>query len=105
MQLRFDILFSYHKISGDLDIAKDALIQISRRLRANAFDREGLMSAILPVFPYHPVSAEGLEGRHYDSRDDKRHGRGNTYAGGYGASDYAVGDSYGSYRSTQVFCL
>ncbi|KAI9396398.1 hypothetical protein POPTR_004G123400v4 [Populus trichocarpa] len=90
------------QISGDLDIAKDALIQISRRLRANAFDREGLMSAILPVFPYLPVSAEGLEGRHYDSRDDKRHGRGNTYAGGYGASDYAVGDSYGSYRSTQI---
>ncbi|KAL9354696.1 hypothetical protein Peur_052666 [Populus x canadensis] len=90
------------QISGDLDIAKDALIQISRRLRANAFDREGLMSAILPVFPYLPVSAEGSEGRHYDSRDGKRHGRGNTYAGGYGASDYAVGDSYGSYRSTQI---
>ncbi|KAG6741756.1 hypothetical protein POTOM_055035 [Populus tomentosa] len=91
-----------HKIAGDLDVAKDALIQIIRRLRANVFDREGAMSAILPVLPYLPVSAEGSEGLNYDSRDGKRHGRGSSYAGGYSSSDYASGDGYGSYGSSQI---
>ncbi|KAJ6860780.1 RNA-binding KH domain-containing protein RCF3 isoform X2 [Populus alba x Populus x berolinensis] len=90
------------QIAGDLDVAKDALIQISRRLRANVFDREGAMSAILPVLPYLPVSAEGSEGLNYDSRDGKRHGRGSSYAGGYSSSDYASGDGYGSYGSSQI---
>ena len=91
-----------HKIAGDLDVAKDALIQISQRLRANVFDREGAMSAILPVLPYLPVSADASEGLNYDSRDGKRHGRGSSYAGGYSSSDYASGDSYGNYGSAQV---
>jgi len=60
------------------------------------------MSAILPVLPYLPVSAEGSEGLNYDSRDGKRHGRGSSYAGGYSSSDYASGDGYGSYGSSQV---
>lgn len=93
-----------NQISGDLDIAKDALIQVVTRLRANLFDREGAVSAFLPVLPYLPVSAEGSDGLTYESRDGKRHGRGHSYAGGYGgSSDLAAADSYGTYGGSQVF--
>lgn len=71
------------QISGELDIAKDALVQVVMRLRANLFDREGSLPTMLPVLPYLPVS-EGSEGLNYDSRDSKRHGRGRSYSGGYG---------------------
>ncbi|XP_021812470.1 KH domain-containing protein HEN4 isoform X3 [Prunus avium] len=91
------------QISGDLDIAKDALIQVVTRLRANLFDREGAGSAFLPVLPYLPVSADGSDGPNYDSRDGKRHGRGHSYSAGYGgSSDFATNDSYGSYGGSQI---
>ncbi|KAF5457127.1 hypothetical protein F2P56_021256 [Juglans regia] len=91
------------QISGDLDIAKDALVQVVTRLRANLFDREGAVSAFLPVLPYLPVSAEGSDGLSYESRDSKRHGRGPSYSGGYGgSSDLAAADSYGSYGGSQI---
>ncbi|XP_041008297.1 KH domain-containing protein At4g18375-like [Juglans microcarpa x Juglans regia] len=91
------------QISGDLDIAKDALVQVVTRLRANLFDREGAVSAFLPVLPYLPVSAEGSDGLTYESRDSKRHGRGHSYSGGYGgSSDLAAADSYGSYGGSQI---
>ncbi|KAE8021709.1 hypothetical protein FH972_007577 [Carpinus fangiana] len=91
------------QIAGDLDVAKDALMQVVTRLRANLFDREGAMSTFLPVLPYLPVSADGSDGFNYESRDSKRHGRGHSYSGGYGgSSDMAGGDSYGSYGGSQI---
>ncbi|XP_048229902.1 KH domain-containing protein At4g18375 isoform X2 [Ricinus communis] len=90
------------QISGDLDVAKDALTHVSRRLRANAFDREGAVSTFLPVLPYLPVSADGSDSLNYDSRDSKRHGRGHSYSSGYGSSDYTAADSYGAYGSSQI---
>ncbi|XP_059449221.1 KH domain-containing protein HEN4 isoform X2 [Corylus avellana] len=91
------------QIAGDLDVAKDALMQVVTRLRANLFDREGAMSTFLPVLPYLPVSADGSDGFNYESRDNKRHGRGHSYSGGYGgSSDMAGGDSYGSYGGSQI---
>lgn len=95
------------QISGELDIAKDALVQVVMRLRANLFDREGSLPTMLPVLPYLPVS-EGSEGLNYDSRDSKRHGRGRSYSGGYGPpSDIGPSDGYGGgYGGSQVsFCL
>ncbi|CAN1162981.1 KH domain-containing protein At4g18375 [Linum perenne] len=89
-------------ISGDLDVAKDALIQVSQRLRANVFDREGATSAFLPVLPYVPVSADGPDNLHYDSRDGRRVGRGYSFSGGYSLSDYGSSDTYGSYSNSQV---
>lgn len=96
--------FFVDKVSGDLDVAKDAVVQVLTRLRANIFDREGAVSAFLPVLPYLPVSAEGSDGSNYDNRDVKRHGRGhNSYSSGYGgSSDLAAGDGFGSYGSPQV---
>lgn len=94
-----------NQISGDLDVAKDALIQVVTRLRANLFDREGAVSAFLPVLPYLPVSADGSDSLNYESRDSKRHGRVHSYSGGYGGtSDLAATDNYGSYGGSQVFC-
>lgn len=73
------------------------------RLRANLFDREGALSAILPVLPYLPLSADGSDSLSYDGRDGKRHGRGHSYSSGYGGfSDLAAGDGYGSYSGSQV---
>ncbi|KAJ8750010.1 hypothetical protein K2173_013925 [Erythroxylum novogranatense] len=90
------------QISGDLDVAKDALIQVSQRLRANVFDREGAVSTFLPVLPYLHVPADGSDGLNYDPRDGKRPGRGHSYSSGYGSSDYAANDTYGSYSSSQL---
>ncbi|TKY65165.1 KH domain-containing protein [Spatholobus suberectus] len=92
------------QISGDLDIAKDALVQTLTRLRANLFDKERAVSGFLPVLPYLPASVDGSDGLNYDSRDGKRHGRGgHSYSGGYGGStDLASGDGYGSYGNSQL---
>nr|KYP64647.1 KH domain-containing protein At4g18375 family [Cajanus cajan] len=92
------------QISGDLDVAKDALVQALTRLRANLFDKERAVSGFLPVLPYLPPSVDGSDGLNYDSRDGKRHGRGgHSYSGGYGgSSDLASGDGYGNYGNSQL---
>ncbi|OWM74760.1 hypothetical protein CDL15_Pgr004527 [Punica granatum] len=92
------------QISGDLEIAKDALVQVTTRLRANMFDREGAMSAFMPVLPYLPMPADGSDPLPYDSRESKRTARGHSYSsGGYGgSSELPISDSYGGYGSSQV---
>ncbi|XP_061349684.1 KH domain-containing protein At4g18375-like isoform X2 [Gastrolobium bilobum] len=91
------------QISGELDVAKDALVHVLTRLRANLFDREGAVSAFLPVLPYLPVSADGSDGLNYESRDGKRHGRGHSYSSAHGgSSDFSAGDAYESYGGSQL---
>ncbi|KAL3624021.1 hypothetical protein CASFOL_032837 [Castilleja foliolosa] len=86
------------QISGELDIAKDALIQVTSRLRANLFEKEGAVSTFLPVLPYLPMSAEGPERMEYESRDAKSHGRGYSSYSRYGGSaDSPPKESYGGY--------
>uniref|UniRef100_A0A7N0V215 K Homology domain-containing protein n=1 Tax=Kalanchoe fedtschenkoi TaxID=63787 RepID=A0A7N0V215_KALFE len=95
------------QISADLDVARDALIQIITRLRANLFDREGTVSTFLPVLPYLPGPPDNSDVSRYDSRDrdrdrdSKRHGRGGqSYPDPYGSSgDLHMADRYGSYGS------
>ncbi|KAK6129233.1 hypothetical protein DH2020_037063 [Rehmannia glutinosa] len=90
------------QISGDLDIAKDALIQVTSRLRANLFEKEGAVSAFLPVLPYLPMSADVSDSLKYESRDTKIRGRGYSYSGGYGgSSDLPPVDAYGGYGGHQ----
>ncbi|KAM7269823.1 hypothetical protein ACFE04_025320 [Oxalis oulophora] len=86
-------------ISGDLDVVKDALVQVATRLRTNFFDREGAVSTFLPVLPYLPMPASGSDGLKYESRDGSQHGR---YSSSYRSSDLAAGDSYGSYGGSVV---
>ncbi|XVF58298.1 hypothetical protein PTKIN_Ptkin07bG0053700 [Pterospermum kingtungense] len=89
-------------IAGELDVSKDALVQIASRLRANFFDREGAVSALVPVLPYVPVQTEGTDSLSYESRESKGHGCGHFNSGGYGFSDLAASDSYGDYGGHQV---
>ncbi|TYI63376.1 hypothetical protein E1A91_D09G014200v1 [Gossypium mustelinum] len=90
------------QIAGDLDVAKDALVQITTRLRANLFDREGAVNALVPVLPYLHVPTEGTDNLSYESREGKRHGRVHSFSGGYGSSDLSASDSYGSYGGLQI---
>ncbi|KAL1557157.1 RNA-binding KH domain-containing protein RCF3 [Salvia divinorum] len=91
------------QVSGDLDVAKDALIQVTSRLRANLFEKEGAVSTFLPVLPYLSMSADGSDSYKYESRDLKSCGRGGySYSGGYGVSgDLPPVDAYGGYGGLQ----
>lgn len=90
------------QISAELDLAKDALLQVTSRLRANLFEREGAMSTFVPVLPYLPVAPDVPDVSKYENRDSKGHGRGHSYSGGYNASsDLPANDGYGSYGGLQ----
>nr|GMD49896.1 KH domain-containing protein At4g18375-like [Ipomoea batatas]GMD56949.1 KH domain-containing protein At4g18375-like [Ipomoea batatas] len=83
-------------ISGDIDVSKDALLQVTSRLRANLFGREGAVSAYVPVLPYLPMSTD--TSNTYESKDARRHGLGHSYPGDYGGlSDLPRGDGYRRY--------
>ncbi|XP_042498949.1 RNA-binding KH domain-containing protein RCF3-like isoform X2 [Macadamia integrifolia] len=88
------------QISGDHDVARNALIQVTTRLKANFFEREGALSTFPPALSYLPMSADVTDGSKYGSRDSKSHGRGYSYSMGYGGSS-DVNDSYGSYSGSQ----
>jgi len=80
-------------------------VQVLTRLRANLFDKERSVSSLLPpVIAYLPASPDGADGYNYEGRDGRRHGRGGySYSDGYGgSSDFASGDGYGNYGSSQV---
>ncbi|XP_010258305.1 PREDICTED: KH domain-containing protein At4g18375-like isoform X2 [Nelumbo nucifera] len=90
------------QITGELDIARNALMHVTTRLKANFFEREGALTAFPPAFPYLPMSADVPDGSKYGSRDGKSHGRGySSYSLGYGSSDMAPSDSYGGYGGSQ----
>lgn len=64
------MMISALSISGDLDVAKDALIQVTSRLRAGLFYKEGQGSlpAFLPVLPYLPVSSDASVNLKYEKQ-------------------------------------
>ncbi|KAI4339588.1 hypothetical protein MLD38_024512 [Melastoma candidum] len=87
------------QISGDLDSAKDALIQVTTRLRANMFDKEGPSSSLMPIIPYLSMPPDGPEGLSHEPRDSRRHARGHSYSSAYGNSSSLTDDDHGVYRS------
>ncbi|OEL30902.1 hypothetical protein BAE44_0008079 [Dichanthelium oligosanthes] len=90
------------QISGGLDVARHALVQIATRLKANFFEREGALSAFPPVIPYHPLPAGVSDEPKYIGRDTKPVGH-YLYSSGFRASDDMIpSDSYGSYSSSQA---
>ncbi|KAF9626245.1 hypothetical protein IFM89_031372, partial [Coptis chinensis] len=92
------------QISGDLEVARNALVHVTTRLKANFFEREGAMpAAYAPAVPYYPMPLDVSDGSKYGSRDSKSHGGGySSYSGGYGgSSDVHLSDSYGSYGGSQ----
>ncbi|EAY90219.1 hypothetical protein EE612_017696 [Oryza sativa] len=91
------------QISGDLDVVRHALLQITTRLKANFFEREGALSGFPPVIPYHPLPVGVSEGPKYLGRDTKPLGHDYPYSSGYrGSDDISPIDSYASYGSSQV---
>ncbi|VFR02765.1 unnamed protein product [Cuscuta campestris] len=90
-------------ISGEPDVSKDALIQVTSRLRADLFEREGAVSAFATVPSYLPMPIDVSDSlTKYESRDSRMHGRGLSYSSGYNsASDLPCMDGYGSYSSFQ----
>ncbi|CAL9195580.1 unnamed protein product, partial [Musa hybrid cultivar] len=90
------------QISGDIDTARNALVQVTTRLKANFFERENALSSVPASIPFHPLPNDASEGSRYGSRDAKAHGRGFSYSGGYGSSsDLVTSDTYGSYGGSQ----
>ncbi|XP_002272287.2 RNA-binding KH domain-containing protein RCF3 isoform X2 [Vitis vinifera] len=89
------------QITGELNVASNALLQVTLRLKANLFEREGAIAAIPPTLPYLPMS-DMSDGSKYGSRDSQPRERGfSSYSGGYGSSDLAPSDRYGSYGGSQ----
>ncbi|KAK1312990.1 KH domain-containing protein [Acorus calamus] len=89
------------QISGDLEVTRNALLQVTTRLKANFFEREGALPAFAPPVPYLPMSTDVSEGSKYGGRE-RSHGRGySSYSGGYGASSDVPSPDYGMYPGPQ----
>ncbi|KAJ4845695.1 hypothetical protein Tsubulata_028776 [Turnera subulata] len=85
------------QITGSLEVASNALVQVILRLKANVFGRDGALTALPPTFPYIPMSMDVSDGPRYGIRDGQSRGRGYASStGGYGARDLAPTDNYGS---------
>lgn len=81
-------------------------MQVTSRLRANFFEKEGSMSSFVPVLPYLPMSTDS-DTLKYESRDTRRPARDHSYSAGYGGtSELPHADGFGSYGTLQVkFCF
>jgi poly(rC)-binding protein 2/3/4 len=78
-------------------------VEITTRLKANFFEREGALSGFPSVIPYHPLPASVSDEPRYLGRDSKPVGHGYLYSSGYRASDDMPPlDRYASYGSSQV---
>ncbi|CAL9054713.1 KH domain-containing protein At4g18375-like [Musa acuminata AAA Group] len=90
------------QICGELDIARNALIQVTTRLKANFFEREGALSAFPSSAPYHPLPMDAPDVARHGGRDNKLHGRTYSYSGAYGPSgDSFASNNYSSYGGSQ----
>ncbi|KAK3151751.1 hypothetical protein QOZ80_3AG0250040 [Eleusine coracana subsp. coracana] len=91
------------QISGDLDVARHALVQITTRLKANFFERESALAPFPPAIPYHPLPAVVSDEPKYLGRDTKPAGHGYLYSSGYRPSDDLIpADTYSNYSSSQA---
>ncbi|KAG5237267.1 hypothetical protein OIU76_012043 [Salix suchowensis] len=84
------------QITGSLEVASNALLQVILRLKANLFGRDGALTAFPPAMPYIPMSLDTSDGSKYGSRDSQSRGRGYSSSSGYGSRDGHPSDSYGS---------
>lgn len=83
------------QITGDMNAAKSALLQVAQRLRANALESD---VSSLP-FPH----SEAFEGQKYVNRDNRTRNQGySSYSSGYNTKNRPQTDSYGSYDDPQV---
>uniref|UniRef100_A0A2P2LSY0 K Homology domain-containing protein n=1 Tax=Rhizophora mucronata TaxID=61149 RepID=A0A2P2LSY0_RHIMU len=88
------------QITGSLDVASNALLQVILRLKANLFGRDGVLTAFPPAFPYVSISGDMLDSPKHGSQS---RGRGySSSSGGYGSRDLPSSDNYGSNGSPLV---
>ncbi|KAI3467323.1 hypothetical protein Pfo_023986 [Paulownia fortunei] len=91
------------QITGDLNAAKNALLQVMQRLRANIFETDGSSSAFPIPAPSLATSTEAFDGQKYVNRDNRTRNPGySTYSGGYSSKNLPPTDSYGSYDESQI---
>ncbi|KAK3027328.1 hypothetical protein RJ639_040420, partial [Escallonia herrerae] len=94
------------QITGDLNVAGSALLQVTMRLRANIFEMEGVLSAMPPAVPYVPMSVDMPDNSRYGNRDNQSRGRGySSSSGRYDSTELPPSDSYGSYSGSQVILI
>ncbi|XP_074589524.1 KH domain-containing protein At4g18375-like [Curcuma longa] len=91
------------QITGEIDVARNALVHVTTRLKANLFERDNTLSAHASSAPHHRFPADAYDGsKYFGGRDSKVHGRGFSYSGGYGTSrDLLPSDAYGDYGGSQ----
>ncbi|KAL3581834.1 hypothetical protein D5086_016166 [Populus alba] len=91
------------QITGSLEVASNALLQVILRLKANIFGRDGALTTFPPALPYIPVSLDTSDGPEYGSRDRQSRGRGySSSSSGYGSRDVNPSDNYGSNRGPLI---
>ncbi|XP_042462545.1 KH domain-containing protein HEN4-like [Zingiber officinale] len=92
------------QISGEIDIARNALVCVTTRLKANLFERrENTLSTHVSSAPHHRFPTDAYDGsKYYGGRDSKVHGRGFSDSKGYGTSrDLLPSDAFGDYGGSQ----
>ncbi|KAH6798484.1 RNA-binding KH domain-containing protein [Perilla frutescens var. frutescens] len=93
------------QITGELNAAKNALLQVTQRLRVNLFETDGSSSAFPMPSPVPSLATptEAFEGQTYVNRDNRaRSQRYSTYSGGYSTKNLAPTDRYGSFDDPQM---
>ncbi|XP_051122180.1 KH domain-containing protein At4g18375-like [Andrographis paniculata] len=90
------------QIIADANAAKNALLQVLQRLRANVFETDGNLPAFSPPVP--PLADEAFNGPKYANCGDSRaRNQGySAYAGSYGAKPSPPPNSYGAYDNSQI---
>ncbi|KAK6159927.1 hypothetical protein DH2020_003308 [Rehmannia glutinosa] len=79
------------QITGDMNAAKNALLQVMQRLRANVFENDG------------SSSTDAYDGQKYVHRDNRTRNPGySNYSGGHTSKTLPPTQSYGSYDESQI---
>ncbi|KAG6497211.1 hypothetical protein ZIOFF_045101 [Zingiber officinale] len=91
------------QISGEIGVARDALVHVTTHLKANLFERDSTSAAHGSSAPHHRFPVDASDGpKYHGGRDNKSHGHGFSYSGGYGASrNLLPSDTYAGYGSSQ----
>ncbi|KAG6497209.1 hypothetical protein ZIOFF_045099 [Zingiber officinale] len=91
------------QISGEIDIARDALVHVTTSLKANLFERDSTSAAHGSSAPHHRFPVDASDGpKYHGGRDSKSHGHGFSYSGGYGTSrNLLPSDTNAGYGSSQ----
>ncbi|CAI0405985.1 unnamed protein product [Linum tenue] len=89
LQHSFIVSFDAVQITGNHDVASNALLQVMLRLKANVFGRDGALSSFPPALPYVPMPLDMSDGLKHGGRDSQT-----RVHGGYPSSSGTYGDGY-----------